>query len=54
MREEYIKEMNDKRIKLGFLPLSKNGYAQDGDKTIEYCKKLLSGEIKFQVIKNKD
>ena len=38
--------MNKKREKLGFLPLSENGYAQDSDKTEEYCRKLISGEIK--------
>jgi len=48
MSEEYINKMNEKRIKLGYLPLSENGYAQDGDKTFKYCKKLISSEIEYK------
>lgn len=47
MSEEYIKQMNEKRVKLGFLPLNENGYAKDSEKTKEYCKKLITGEIEF-------
>ena len=50
MSEDYIKRMNDKREKLGFLPLTQNGYSQDGDKTLEYCTKLITDEIKYSEI----
>ena len=36
MSEEYINEINKKRIKLGFLPLTQNGYTQDVNKINEY------------------
>lgn len=48
MCKDYIKRMDEKRAKLGFLPLTKNGYAQDTEATIEYCKKLITGEIKYE------
>lgn len=47
MNEDYIKKVNAKREKLGFLPLSQNGYSQDGNKTLEYCKKLITKEQKY-------
>jgi hypothetical protein len=47
MSDEYINKTNKRRIKLGFLPLKEDGHAQDGSKTIEYCKKLISGEIEL-------
>lgn len=47
MNEDYIKKVNLKREKLGFLPLSQNGYSQDGNKTFEYCKKLITKEQEF-------
>jgi len=40
MSKEYIKRMDDKRIKLGFNPLSPAGYNENDD-TIGYCKKLI-------------
>lgn len=50
MRKEYIDRVNSKREKLGFLPLSENGYTQDGDKTKEYCKKLIANKLKYKAI----
>jgi len=47
MCEEYINKMNEKRVKLGFLPLSENGYAQDSNKTKEYCVKLITKELDY-------
>jgi len=47
MSDEYIQRMDDKRVRLGFLPLSKDGYAQDSNKTLDYCKKLITGEIEY-------
>ena len=51
MSEEYINEMNEKRIKLGFLHLTQNGYAQDSNKTKEYCKQLIIKEKDYISIK---
>ena len=50
MSEEYINEMNEKRIKLGFLHLTQNGYAQDSNKTKEYCKQLITKEKDYIAI----
>lgn len=50
MSEEYIKRMNDKRVKLGFLPLSEDGYPIDSEKTKEYCIKLITKEIEYREI----
>lgn len=47
MSEEYVNKMNDKRVKLGFLPLTQDGYAQDSSKTLEYCKKLIRAELDY-------
>lgn len=47
MSGEYIQMVNEKRVKLGFLPLSENGYAEDSEKTKEYCKKLITGEVLY-------
>lgn len=47
MSEDYIQRMNKKREKLGFLPLTKNGYAQDSKETFEFCKKLIIAEIEY-------
>ncbi len=48
MKDKYIKSMNEKRVKLGFLPLSENGYSQDSSKTMEYCKKLIIKDETFK------
>ena len=45
MSKEYIKRMDDKRIKLGFNPLSPAGY-NEKDGTMGYCKKLIIEEIR--------
>lgn len=50
MSGEYIKRMNDKRVKLGFLPLSEDGYAIDSENTKEYCIKLITKEIEYREI----
>ena len=50
MSKEYIEKINNKRIKLGFLPLNNSGYAIDGEKTLEYCKKLITSEIEYNII----
>ena len=47
MSNEYIKKMKIKRINLGFLPLTQNGYPKDNEKTKEYCKKLITGQIEL-------
>jgi len=41
--EEYIKEVNERRIKNGFLPMDQSGYAVD-DSTKEYCEKIIANE----------
>lgn len=51
MSEEYINRTNDKRIKLGFLPLSQDEYAQNSDKTREYCKQLITKEKNYVAVK---
>lgn len=51
MSEDYINRMNEKRVRLGFLPLTQNGYPQDGEATLEYCKKLITNEIDYKTIK---
>ncbi|MCT7433513.1 hypothetical protein [Aliarcobacter cryaerophilus] len=51
MSEAYINRMNEKRVRLGFLPLSENGYSQDSEATLEYCKKLITNEIDYKTIK---
>ena len=45
MSKEYIKRMDDKRVKLGFNPLSPAGYNVTDD-TMGYCKNLVVKEIK--------
>lgn len=52
MSDEYIERMDKKRVKLGFLPLSQNGYAQDSEDALQYCKQLLAGEIVYKEIDN--
>ena len=47
MDEAYVKIMNEKRTRLGIQPLSQNGYAQDSNETLNYCKKLITQEINF-------
>lgn len=47
MRESYIKRMNEKREKLGFLPLDESGMPIDRGATIEYCKNLLADEVEL-------
>jgi len=41
MNEVYIKEVNAKRVNLGFLPLDASGEAQDSEATLDYCQKLI-------------
>jgi hypothetical protein len=48
MKQEYINAMNKKRVKLGFLPLNKNGYSSDSLQTLLYCKKLITKEEEFK------
>lgn len=50
MRPDYIEKMNNKRIELGFLPLSQNGFAQDEKKTYEYCQNLITKKIEFKAL----
>lgn len=50
MHQDYIEKANAKRVKLGFLPLTQNGYAQDGDATKIYCKKLITRELEYKNI----
>lgn len=47
MSDEYIKRINTKREKLGLLPLNENGLPADREKSMEYCKKLLSKEVEI-------
>ncbi len=44
MSKKYIKKMDDKRVKLGFNPLSPKGYNVTDD-TMGYCKNLVAKEI---------
>ncbi|MEZ4694768.1 MAG: hypothetical protein R2837_12455 [Aliarcobacter sp.] len=51
MSEDYINRMNEKRVRLGFLPLTQNGYPQDSEATLKYCKKLITNEIDYKTIR---
>ena len=47
MREEYIKKMDEKRVKLGFQALRQNGYPIDSNDTKQYCIDILIGKIEY-------
>lgn len=40
---EYVTQVNERRIKNGFLPMDQSGYAVD-DSTKKYCEKIIANE----------
>lgn len=51
MKNEYIQKMNNKRLKLGFKSLSDNGTPIDHKETMEFCLKIISGQIETNIFK---
>lgn len=47
MRESYAKKVNEKREKLGLLPLEENGLPRDRKQSLSYCQQLLSKKIEY-------
>ena len=48
MSSEYTKKVNIRRQGLGFAPLGSDGIPTDNYQTLQYCKDLIIGKIKYK------
>lgn len=48
MSTDYTQKVNDRRRRLRFEPLGKDGLPTDSSDTIQYCKDLIMGTVKYR------